>query len=300
MRIVSFEKNGEINIGAVVGDTVVDLNAVLADHSSLLPDDMAEFMALGTKALDLAAEAVARFGEGAHAAAGAPLSSIKLAAPVPHPPKLMMGGRNYRRHIDELRGTDAAIPVPPTPRIFAKYHTAITGPNDPVIYPRLVKQLDFEGEFSVVIGKTARYVSEEDALDFVGGYTIVNDVTARCIQATGELIVSKNFVTFAPMGPWIVTPDEIPDPHNLTVRTYINDRQVSEAHTSDMLFNIPQYIAFLSQVFPLEPGDVLTTGSPPGPGMYHDPPILTQIGDTMRVDVERIGSLENAVVAERV
>ena len=227
-----------------------------------------------------------------------PLASVKLTAPVPHPPKLMMGGRNYTRHIDELRGTDATIPVPPTPRIFAKYHTAITGPGDPVVYPRMVKQLDFEGEFSVVIGRTARYVKEEDALDFVGGYTIVNDVTARCIQATGELIVSKNFATFAPMGPWIVTPDEIPDPHDLGVRTYLNGRQVSEAHTSEMLFNIPQYIAFLSQVFPLEPGDVLTTGSPPGPGMYHNPPILTEIGDTMRVEVEHVGTLENRVVPE--
>src|SRR5690606_8320860 len=240
MKLVSFKKNGTVAIGAVVDDTVVDLNAVLEATSSALPNDMVAFMALGKNAMDRAGEAVRRFRDGGHAAAGTPLSSAELIAPVPHPPQLMMGGRNYTRHIDELRGTDASIPVPPTPRIFAEYHTAITGPRDPVIYPRLVKQLDFEGEFSVVIGRTARHVKEEDALDFVAGYTIVNDVTARCIQATGELIVSKNFVSFAPMGPWIVTRDEVPHPHDPAARTSLNDRQGSEAHNSGMLFNIPQ------------------------------------------------------------
>lgn len=286
MKLVSYEMDGQRAIGAVADDHVIRISG------SGLPADMTQFLEMGDQAQVRAREIVS--GGSADAV---PLSQVKFLAPVPHPPKLMMGGRNYLRHIGELQQQDETIPVPPTPRIFAKYNIAITGPGHPVIYPKMVKQLDFEGEFSVVIGRSGRYISESEAMDHVFGYTIVNDVTARDIQATGELIVSKSFETFAPMGPWIVTRDEDIDPHDLLVRTYINDRQVSESHTSEMIFNIPQYISFLSQVFPLEVGDVLTTGSPPGPGMYHDPPILTEVGDVMRIEVEGIGTLENPVVA---
>jgi acylpyruvate hydrolase len=212
-----------------------------------------------------------------------------------------MGGRNYLRHLDELRKEGAArgekIITPPMPHIFAKYHNSVTGHGKPIIYPRIVKQLDLEGELTAVIGKAAYYVEEKDALDYVAGYTIMNDVSARCLQAQGLLTIAKGFETFCPIGPWMVTKDEIPDPQNLTVRTYINDLEVCKAHTSEMLFTIRQFIAALSRVFPLEPGDVLATGSPPGPGMYHDPPILAKVGDLMRIEVEKIGTLVNPVVA---
>ncbi|HEY8370279.1 MAG TPA: fumarylacetoacetate hydrolase family protein, partial [Thermodesulfobacteriota bacterium] len=282
-------------IGAVVDSTVVDLNAVLGEGA--LPGDMAAFLAAGQPAMAKAREAVERFRDGGHAKAGRPLAEVELLAPVPRPPKIMMGGRNYDRHISELRSTGEHIPRPPYPRIFAKYHTSVTGPGAPVYYPKMVTKLDFEGEFTVVIGKLARNVKESDWLDYVAGYTIVSDVTARDVQATGELITSKNFETFCPMGPWIVTPDEVPDPHNLTVRLYINDKKVSESNTSEMIYRIPQYIAFLSQVMPLEPGDILTTGSPPGPGMYQNPPILLKVGDVTRIEVEHVGVLENRIEA---
>src|SRR5262245_34765515 len=217
------------------------------------------------------------------------------------PARSLMGGRNYLRHLDELRKEGSTrgekIVTPPMPHIFAKYHDSITGPGKPVIYPKIVKQLDIEGELTAVIGKRAHYVDEDRALDYVAGYTIINDVSARCLQAQGLLTISKGFETFCPMGPWLVTADEIPDPQTLSVKTYINEREVCTAHTSEMLFNIRQFIASLSRVFPLDPGDVLATGSPPGPGMYHDPPLLAVPGDTMRVEVERIGTLANPVVA---
>lgn len=298
MKLVMFKRAGHARLGAVVDNKVIDLNAALPGKDEL-PSDMTAFLRMGEDGLEKARGAVADHEGNAKAIIGE-FGKMELMAPVPNPPKLMMGGRNYLRHIDELRiSEDAGIRVPPTPRIFAKYNICITGPFCTVVYPEMVEKLDFEGEFSVVIGKDGRFIREEEAMDYVCGYTIVNDVSARDIQLTGELIVAKNFETFAPMGPWLITKDEVPDPHNLRVRTYINGEQMSESCTADMLFNIPQYISFLSRVFPLQVGDVLTTGSPPGPGMFRDPPRFTEVGDVMRIDVEHVGVLENPVVAQK-
>ena len=300
MKLVSYRHNGSVRIGAVVGDQVVDLNALLP-AAEALPTDMVAFLARGDSTVDAAHRAVARYEAERSASAVTPLASCDLLSPVPRPGKILMGGRNYLRHLDELRKEGASrgekIITPPMPHIFAKYHNSVTGHGKPIIYPKIVTQLDLEGELTAVIGKTAHYVEEKDALDYVAGYTIMNEVSARCLQAQGLLTISKGFETFCPIGPWVVTKDEIPDPQNLTVRTYLNDLEVCKAHTSEMLFTIRQFIAALSRVFPLEPGDVLATGSPPGPGMYHDPPILAQVGDVMRIEVEKIGTLANPVVA---
>jgi 2-keto-4-pentenoate hydratase/2-oxohepta-3-ene-1,7-dioic acid hydratase in catechol pathway len=300
MKLVSYRHNGAVRIGAVVDDQIVHLNGLLP-AAEAIPDDMVEFLERGDGAMDAARRAVARYEAERPASIATPLASCDLLSPVPRPGKILMGGRNYLRHLDELRKEGASrgekIITPPMPHIFAKYHNSVTGHGKPIIYPRIVKQLDLEGELTAVIGKTAYYVEERDALDYVAGYTIMNDVSARCLQAQGLLTIAKGFETFCPIGPWMVTKDEIPDPQNLTVRTYINDLEVCKAHTSEMLFTIRQFIAALSRVFPLEPGDVLATGSPPGPGMYHDPPILAKVGDVMRIEVEKIGTLANPVVA---
>jgi len=300
VRLVSFKLNGQIQIGAVVGDKVLPLNAALP-VSERIPDDMTSFLAAGETAMQAARRALQAFEQGTASAAATDLREADLQAPVPRPGKILMGGRNYLRHLDELRkegsGRGEKIITPPMPHIFAKYHDAVTGPGKPVVYPKIVKQLDLEGELTAVIGKRAYHVDEADALDYVAGYTIINDVSARCLQAQGLLTISKGFETFCPMGPWMVTADEIPDPQALSVKTYINDREVCVAHTSEMLFTVRQFIASLSSVFPLDPGDVLATGSPPGPGMYHDPPLLAVPGDTMRIEVEKIGVLSNPVVA---
>ena len=300
MKLISFKINDNTRIGAVVGDTVVDLNATLAKAGETIPSDMAAFFGLGEGIMNRARETVRQFEKGDRGIVTIPLESVTLLAPIPRPPKIMMGGRNYIKHINELREkTGEDIPVPPFPRIFSKYHTSVVGPGMPVIYPKLSKMVDFEGELTIVIGKPARRVSEADAYAYIAGYTIVNDVTARDIQEQAELILSKSFETFAPMGPWIVTTDEIPDPQTLNVRTLINDRVVSQGNTSEMLFNVVQYVSFLSSIFLLEPGDIISTGSPPGPGRYHDPPLLPKVGDTMRIEIDKIGVLENTIVAEK-
>jgi 2-keto-4-pentenoate hydratase/2-oxohepta-3-ene-1,7-dioic acid hydratase in catechol pathway len=300
MKLVSYRHNGAVRIGAAVGDQVVHLNGLLP-AAEAIPDDMVEFLRRGDGAMAAARRAVGRYEGERPATMATPLASCDLLSPVPRPGKILMGGRNYLRHLDELRKEGAPrgekIITPPMPHIFAKYHNAVTGHGKPIVYPKIVKQLDLEGELTAVIGKTAYYVEEKDALDYVAGYTIMNDVSARCLQAQGLLTIAKGFETFCPIGPWMVTSDEIPDPQNLTVRTFLNDLEVCKAHTSEMLFSIRHFIASLSRVFPLEPGDVLATGSPPGPGMYHDPPILAQVGDVMRIEVEKIGTLANPVVA---
>ena len=300
MKLVSYRLDGHVRIGAVVDGVVVYLNALLGADEQI-PDNMVEFLERADDAMDAAWRAVGRFLRARPAAAASALASCDLLSPVPRPGKILMGGRNYLRHLDELRkegaGRGETIITPPMPHIFAKYHNSVTGHGKPVIYPKIVRQLDLEGELTAVIGKRAYFVDEKDALDYVAGYTIMNDVSARCLQAQGLLTIAKGFETFCPIGPWMVTKDDIPDPQNLTVRTFINDLEVCRAHTSEMLFTIRQFIASLSRVFPLEPGDVLATGSPPGPGMYHDPPILAQVGDVMRIEIEKIGVLENPVVA---
>jgi acylpyruvate hydrolase len=300
MKLVSYKAGGGVRIGAVVDDKVVHLNALLP-KAEQIPDDMTAFLMAGDAAMQAARKAVETFRRGGKPDATIALKDADLQAPVPRPGKILMGGRNYLRHLDELRKEGAPrgekIITPPMPHIFAKYHDSVTGPGKPVIYPKIVRQLDIEGELTVVIGKRAHFVDEADAMDCVAGYTIINDVSARCLQAQGLLTISKGYETFCPMGPWMVTKDEIPDPQQLWVKTYINDREVCTAHTSEMLFNIRQFITSLSRVFPLDPGDVLATGSPPGPGMYHDPPLLAVPGDTMRVEIESIGVLSNPVVA---
>jgi len=301
MKLVSYRLNGHVRIGAVVDDQVVHLNSVVGAGEQTIPDDMVQFLERGDAAMETARRAVARYAAEGSPAAATALLGCDLLSPVPRPGKILMGGRNYLRHLDELRkegaGRGEKIITPPMPHIFAKYHNSVTGHGKPVIYPKTVRQLDLEGELTVVIGKRAYYVEEKDAHDYIAGYTIMNDVSARCLQAQGLLTIAKGFETFCPIGPWMVTRDEIPDPQDLNVRTFLNDLEVCKAHTSEMLFTIRQFIASLSRVFPLEPGDVLATGSPPGPGMYHDPPILAQVGDAMRIEIEKIGTLENPVVA---
>lgn len=296
MKLISFVVEGEIHIGAVIENTVVDLNVTTADEPEPLPKDMVAFLALGEPALNRAREIVRRFEKGNPTDAVIPLKSVELLAPIPHPPKIIMGGRNYLDHIQEMQDRGLKIPVPPFPHTFCKYHTCVVGPGKPVIYPKISKVLDFEGELTVVIGKPGRRVKEEDAHDYIAGYTIVNDITARDLQEIGERELSKNFETFAPMGPWIVTADEIPDPYSLTIRTYINDKFVSEAKTSGMLFNISKYIAFTSTVYTLEPGDIIATGSPPGPVRFRDPSLMPKIGDIMRIEIEKIGTLVNPII----
>ena len=223
-----------------------------------------------------------------------PLAEVKLLAPIPRPNKLICVGLNYRDHAAE---TGAVIPEVPT--IFNKFPTAIIGPGAPIVLPKVSTSPDYEAEFAFVIGKGGRHIAEADWRDHVFGYTIVNDVSARDYQrATTQWLMGKTFDTFAPMGPWIVGQEEISDPHNLSVRMVINGETLQDGNTSQLIFNIPRLIAFLSSVFTLEPGDVVSTGPPAGVGAARKPPRWLLPGDDVVVQIQNIGELRNPVVAE--
>jgi len=218
----------------------------------------------------------------------------RLLAPIPKPPKLICIGLNYRDHAAESK---AAIPEVPT--VFSKFNTAITGHRHPVVLPKNSVKPDYEAEFAVVIGKRGRHVPAEEWRDYVFGYTILNDVSARDFQmATTQWTIGKTFDTFAPMGPAVVTADEIEDPHNLRITFKLNGELLQDSNTRNLIFNLPKLIAHLSSVFTLEPGDIISTGTPAGVGFARKPPRWLKPGDEMRTAVEGLGELVNPVVAE--
>jgi 2-keto-4-pentenoate hydratase/2-oxohepta-3-ene-1,7-dioic acid hydratase in catechol pathway len=218
----------------------------------------------------------------------------RLRAPLPRPPKVICIGLNYRDHAAETK-----LAIPEVPTVFSKYSTSVTGHGAPIILPKNTAKPDYEAEFAVVIGKGGRHIPEDAWRDHVFGYTIVNDVSARDFQmATSQWMMGKTFDTFAPMGPVIVTADEIADPHNLRISLRLNGEVLQDSNTSNLIFGIGKLIAFLSSVFTLEPGDVISTGTPAGVGFARKPPVWLKPGDEVAVEVEGIGTLVNPVVAE--
>src|SRR4051794_39902629 len=222
------------------------------------------------------------------------LGTVKLLAPIPKPRKLICVGLNYRDH-----ATETGSEIPEVPTIFNKFATAVIAPGENIILPRVSKTPDYEAEFAFIVGRGGRHISAESWKDHVFGYTIVNDVSARDYQrATTQWLMGKTFDTFAPMGPWIVTADSIPDPHNLDIRLEINGETLQDSNTRELIFKIPDLIAFLSSVFTLEPGDIVSTGTPSGVGVARNPPRFLQPGDDVAVKIPAIGELRNPVVAE--
>lgn len=219
-----------------------------------------------------------------------PLADVKLEAPL-RPGKLICIGRNYAEHAKET-GSD----VPTAPIIFAKFPSSIIGNSDTITWSEsITTQVDWEGELAVVIGKKARNVKEEDALKHVFGYTIANDVSARDLQLRqdSQWTRGKSLDTFCPLGPWVVTRDEIPDPHNLSVKTKVNGKVRQDGNTKDFIFNIPFLISYCSRMFTLEPGDLILTGTPPGVGEGLKPPTYLKDGDTVTITIDGIGELTN-------
>jgi 2-keto-4-pentenoate hydratase/2-oxohepta-3-ene-1,7-dioic acid hydratase in catechol pathway len=285
MRFVTFEADGRTYAGVLSGDYVIDLAP--AGFTTIL--DLVRHSVVGkSKVEKLVAEAPieSRF----------PLERIKLLAPIPQPRKLICVGLNY---LDHARETGAEVPKVPT--IFNKFATAVIGPGDTVVLPKVSKAPDYEAELAFVIGTGGRHIAAENWADHVFGYTIVNDVTARDYQkATSQWLMGKTFDTFAPLGPWIVTADEIPDPHKLGIQLEINGELLQDSNTSELIFKIPELIEFLSSVFTLEPGDIVSTGTPAGVGFTRKPPRYLHAGEEMIVRVEKIGELRNPVAAEAV
>jgi 2-keto-4-pentenoate hydratase/2-oxohepta-3-ene-1,7-dioic acid hydratase in catechol pathway len=223
-------------------------------------------------------------------------AKVRLLAPVPDPRKIICIGLNYRDHAAE-----SGVPAPSEPVLFSKYPTALIGHEQPIVLPRVSHEVDFEAELVVVIGQGGRHIPRERALDHVGGYAVGHDVSARDWQLNKpgkQWMAGKTFDTFAPVGPMLVTPDEVPDPHALRIRLRLNGQTMQDSNTSQLIFRVDELIAYLSQVFTLEPGDLIFTGTPPGVGMARKPPVWLKPGDSAEVEIEGLGVLKNPVVAE--
>lgn len=223
------------------------------------------------------------------------LDSVRVLAPIARPPKFICIGLNYRDHAIE-----SGMAIPEIPTVFNKFPNVVIGPNDKIVLPAMSETPDYEAEFAFVIGKAGKNIKGEDWKEYVFGYTNVNDVSARDIQLKGttQWLMGKTFDTFAPMGPYLVTADEVADPHNLNVKLTLNGEVMQNSSTKELIFNIPQLIEHLSKVFTLEPGDVVSTGTPPGVGFARKPQVLLKPGDHCIVEVEGLGQLHNPVVGE--
>jgi 2-keto-4-pentenoate hydratase/2-oxohepta-3-ene-1,7-dioic acid hydratase in catechol pathway len=219
------------------------------------------------------------------------VADVRLMAPVPRPGKVIAIGLNYRDHAAESN-----MPSPERPVVFSKFTTAVIGPDDPVILPPSSNQVDYEAELAVVIGRRAKRVSRDAAYDCVLGYTNFNDVSARDFQfSDGQWQRGKSCDTFAPMGPFIATTDEVSDPHRLSIKLRLNGRTMQDSNTDQLIFDVPDLIEFLSATVTLEPGDVIATGTPPGVGFARKPPVFLKPGDLMEVEIEGLGILTNVI-----
>ncbi len=283
MRFVTLQRDGYAEPGVLLGGELIGIGG--AGFDSVL-----SVIAGGADATDR----VRRWlknpppGEPFHPA------RTRLAAPVPRPPMIVCIGLNYRDHAAESN-----LPIPETPTVFAKFQTAVTGHRHPIVLPRNSVKPDYEAEFAVVIGQGGRHIPEERWREHVFGYTMVNDVSARDFQmATTQWMIGKTFDTFAPIGPAIVTAEEIEDPHNLDISLTLSGQVMQNSNTRHLIFGVPKLIAFLSSVFTLEPGDIISTGTPGGVGMARKPPRWLKPGDEVVVRVAGLGELVNPVVAE--
>jgi 2-keto-4-pentenoate hydratase/2-oxohepta-3-ene-1,7-dioic acid hydratase in catechol pathway len=283
MKLATFTQDAVTRIGVVDGDAIVDLAAA----APALPRDMLGFLEAGPEALHAARAAL---GDGPRL----PLADVRLEAPIARPPKFLAVGLNYADHVAE-----SGLETPKHPTIFNKQSTCVTGPTDPVHLPRASHVLDYEGELGFVIGRRCRHVSRDDAVDVIAGYLVVNDVSVRDWQLrVPTWTMGKSFDTHGPIGPWIVTSDEITDPHQLRLRTWVNDELRQESNTKELIFDCFTLVEHISTAFTLEPGDVIATGTPGGVGIGMKPPHLLVAGDVVRIEIEGIGQLENPVIAE--
>jgi 2-keto-4-pentenoate hydratase/2-oxohepta-3-ene-1,7-dioic acid hydratase in catechol pathway len=273
MKLASFRQADGAHVGIVDGDEIVDLGAA----------DMAAFLAGG--GLDRGTQLRGPRLD---------LRGVQLMAPVARPPKFLAIGLNYAAHVAE-----SGMKKPEVQLWFNKQSTCVVGPNDPIHIPRASSMIDYEGELAFVIGRRCRHVPAEKAGEVIAGYTIVNDVSTRDWQfASQTMTMGKSFDTHGPMGPWLVTPDELGDPHRLRLQTWVNGELRQDAKTDDLIYDCYQQVEHLSTAFTLEPGDVVATGTPAGVGMAFQPPKFLAPGDTVRIEIEGIGVLENPVMEE--
>ena len=288
MKLVTFVHNNRTRLGALTAseNEVIDLNLA----NSAIPDAMIPFLEAGKAALALAQQIV----KSAPATAIIQRSAVKLKAPIPRPGKIICIGLNYRDHAGETGQT-----VPTYPTVFAKFNNVVIGPGEPIIIPKLTDQVDYEAELGFVIGKTARHVPLEQALDYVAGYVPFHDVSARDYQnRTSQWTLGKTFETFGPMGPALVTADEIPDPQTLDISLSIGGEVLQKSNTRELVFTVQQLLSILSGIMTLEPGDLVSTGTPSGVGAARNPKRWLRPGETVKIEIAKLGTLSNPVIAE--
>ncbi|HLY63219.1 MAG TPA: fumarylacetoacetate hydrolase family protein [Terriglobia bacterium] len=316
MKFVTYEFAKSLHLGVVEGDFVVDVQVALgvfargrvenpktakavatARKAGPPPADMIDLLGRGRKywsALSVITQGLAQSRQANKKTKNlfTPLASARLRAPIQRPGKIVCVGLNYADHASE-----AGIEAPSFPTFFLKSVNTISGPGSPIVMPPNSTQVDYEAEFAVVIGKGGRRIAEDRAYDHVAGYMNLNDVTARDMQhGDKQWFRGKSCDTFAPTGPWILTADEVSDPHNLRISLTLNGQTMQDSNTSNLIHKVPFLISYLSQSLTWETGDILTTGTPPGVGVFRKPPIFLNAGDTVSTTVEGLGTLTNKVM----
>jgi 2-keto-4-pentenoate hydratase/2-oxohepta-3-ene-1,7-dioic acid hydratase in catechol pathway len=291
MKLVAFNQTKQqqpthFRIGALIdNETVADLTPSVLPLG-LLPSEILRVYDLDTNFIPLATEAIAFSDLPTFSR-----SEVAIAAPVPRPGKIICIGLNYRNHAIE-----SGMDIPKSPIIFSKFVTCVAAPGDPILLPTGSEQVDYEAELAVVIGRRAKNIRLDEAMDHVFGYTNFNDVSARDMQfADGQWQRGKSCDTFAPFGESVVTKDEIADPHNLRIQFRLNGETLQDSNTNELIFDIPAVIEFLSRSMTLEPGDIIATGTPPGVGFARKPPVFLKDGDIAEVEIEGLGVLSNPV-----
>ena len=284
MKLATFSQAGSTRIGVVRGDELVDLSAAAPE----LPRDMIGFLAAGPRARQRAGEAAAASG------AQIPLADVLLESPILRPPKFLAIGLNYADHAAE-----AGLELPKFPIVFNKQSTCVAGPYAEVHMPRVSSSLDYEAELAFVIGKRCRHVPRARAHEVIAGYCVHDDVSVRDWQLrVPTMTMGKSWDTHCPFGPWVTTVDEVADPHDLALQTWVNGELRQSASTSDLIFNCDQIIEHLSTAFTLEPGDVIVTGTPSGVGLWMDPKSWLKDGDVVKIEIAGLGVIENRVIDE--
>lgn len=303
MKLANFVAGGQAHWGAVRGDLFIDLNLARAmflasrgREACYLAADALDFIRQGEPALDAAYETLEFLGSRVLEGIVFKSASVKYQAPLLYPPKIVAIGLNYAAHRQEQN--DVAEPAYPV--LFPKFPTSVIGQGESIQWdPAISQKVDYEGELGVVIGRRATRVSAAEALDYVFGYCNLNDVTARDVlfdgKGSGQWTRAKSFDTFCPIGPYIVTKDEVPDPQNLNLRTLVNGVVMQQANTCEMIASVAQLIEFITLTTTLLPGDVIATGTPPGVGHYRQPPVYLQSGDVVEVEVQGLGRLSNPI-----
>ena len=278
MRLVTYRKDGDWQAGVERDGEIVSLAGRYPSVKALL---------------EAGPEEVARVLQDPGPGATQPLDAVELGPPVPDPDKIICLGLNYLEHAAETKHDAPEVPI-----LFTKFRTSLVGPYGEIVLPRVSEKIDYEGELAVVMGRVAKEVSEEDALDYVAGYACFNEVSARDVQTrTSQWTAGQALDTFAPMGPGIVPASEIPDVQDLLLTTRVNGEVLQEESTKEMVFGVATTIAYISSLLTLVPGDIIATGTPSGVGFSRTPPIFLRAGDTVEVEIEQIGTIRNSVVA---